>query len=436
MIHDIATKLNIHLNGMQLASVKALTQTNHDVVILSPTGTGKTLAYLLPLAEKLQADDSLQAVVLVPGRELALQSFNVWKKMGTGLRAAVCYGGRPTIDEHLQLRKIKPQIVFATPGRLKDHLDKGNLDTYHVKWLVIDEFDKCLQMGFTHEMEGVISLLPRRVRRVLLSATDMEEIPQYVDIQSLERLDFLNANKEVADRVRNFIINSQSKDKLDVLAKLLCCLADESSIVFLNYRDAVERVVDFLKDRGFSAIAYHGGLDQRQREEALYKFANHSVVSLVSTDLGSRGLDIPEVRDIIHYHLPEGKEEMIHRVGRTARWDADGRSFFILGPEETLPEYVTLQTENFELPQKLPLPSPPKMTTLYIGKGKKNKISKGDIVGFLCKTCGLPFSDLGRIDVYDRYSYVAIKREKAPEILKMSQIAKIKGIHTKVEVIR
>ena len=264
----------------------------------------------------------------------------------------------------------------------------------------------------------------------------MEEIPQYVDIQSLERLDFLNANKEVADRVRNFIINSQSKDKLDVLAKLLCCLADESSIVFLNYRDAVERVVDFLIDRGFSAIAYHGGLDQRQREDALYKFANHSVVSLVSTDLGSRGLDIPEVRDIIHYHLPEGKEEMIHRVGRTARWDADGRSFFILGPEETLPEYVTLQTENFELPQKLPLPSPPKMTTLYIGKGKKNKISKGDIVGFLCKTCSLPFSDLGRIDVYDRYSYVAIKREKAPEILKMSQIAKIKGIHTKVEVIR
>lgn len=436
MIQDIISKLKIQLNDMQSASVKAMTQGDHDLVILSPTGSGKTLAYLLPLAEKLVANDTLQAVVLVPGRELAIQSYNVWKSMGTGLRAAVCHGGRPTMDEHLELRKVKPQIVFATPGRLVDHLEKGNLETSNVKWLIIDEFDKCLQMGFTKEMERVVSLLPRGIRRVLLSATDMEEIPQYVNTRAFERLDFMSASQKTEERVSSFVVRSQDKDKLDVLAKLLCYLQDESSIVFLNYRESVERVTSFLKERGFSVVAYHGGYDQREREEALYKFANHSVVTLVSTDLGSRGLDIPEVKNIIHYHLPEGKEEMIHRVGRTARWNAEGRSFFILGPEETMPDFVTVQTEDFELPQKLPLPAQPKMTTLYIGKGKKNKISKGDIVGYFCKNCKLSFSDLGRIDIYERYSYAAVRREKVAGILKMSQMIKIKGINTKVEVIR
>ena len=436
MIQDIISKLKIQLNDMQSASVKAMTQGDHDLVILSPTGSGKTLAYLLPLAEKLVANDTLQAVVLVPGRELAIQSYNVWKNMGTGLRAAVCHGGRPTMDEHLELRKVKPQIVFATPGRIVDHLEKGNLETSNVKWLIIDEFDKCLQMGFTKEMERVVSLLPHGIRRVLLSATDMEEIPQYVNTRAFERLDFLSASQKTEERVSSFVVRSQDKDKLDVLAKLLCYLQDESSIVFLNYRESVERVTSFLKERGFSVVAYHGGYDQREREEALYKFANHSVVTLVSTDLGSRGLDIPEVKNIIHYHLPEGKEEMIHRVGRTARWNAEGRSFFILGPEETMPDFVTVQTEDFELPQKLPLPAQPKMTTLYIGKGKKNKISKGDIVGYFCKNCNLSFSDLGRIDIYERYSYVAVRREKVAGILKMSQMIKIKGINTKVEVIR
>lgn len=291
-------------------------------------------------------------------------------------------------------------------------------------------------MGFTKEMERVVSLLPRGIRRVLLSATDMEEIPQYVNTRAFERLDFMSASQKTEERVSSFVVRSQDKDKLDVLAKLLCYLQDESSIVFLNYRESVERVTSFLKERGFSVVAYHGGYDQREREEALYKFANHSVVTLVSTDLGSRGLDIPEVKNIIHYHLPEGKEEMIHRVGRTARWNAEGRSFFILGPEETMPDFVTVQTEDFELPQKLPLPAQPKMTTLYIGKGKKNKISKGDIVGYFCKNCNLSFSDLGRIDIYERYSYAAVRREKVAGILKMSQMIKIKGINTKVEVIR
>lgn len=281
-----------------------------------------------------------------------------------------------------------------------------------------------------------MAMMPQGVRHILLSATDMEQIPRFVNIHNVERINFLEGREEVEKRVSNFIVESPTKDKLQTLAQLLRYVGDESSIVFLNYRDAVERTVDFLVGQGFSVVGYHGGLEQREREESLYKFANHSVVTLVSTDLGSRGLDIPDVRNIIHYHLPEGQEEMIHRIGRTARWDAEGRTFFVLGPEEHVPDYFTGETERLVLPSELPAPAMPRMMTLYIGKGKKNKISKGDIVGFLCKNCGLSSADLGRIDVYERYAYVAVRREKAKNIVKLTKDAKIKGIHTKVEEVR
>ena len=436
MKEEVLKKLGIQLNDMQLEAGKAINGAGKDVVILSPTGTGKTLAYLLPLAERLDRSGDVQAVVLVPGRELAQQSLNVWKSLGTGLRAAACYGGRPAMDEHRELRRVQPQLVFATPGRLRDHLQKSNLSTHDISWLVIDEFDKCLEMGFSKEMEDIMAMMPQGVRHILLSATDMEQIPRFVNIHNVERINFLEGREEVEKRVSNFIVESPTKDKLQTLAQLLRYVGDESSIVFLNYRDAVERTVDFLVGQGFSVVGYHGGLEQREREESLYKFANHSVVTLVSTDLGSRGLDIPDVRNIIHYHLPEGQEEMIHRIGRTARWDAEGRTFFVLGPEEHVPDYFTGETERLALPSELPAPVMPRMMTLYIGKGKKNKISKGDIVGFLCKNCGLSSADLGRIDVYERYAYVAVRREKAKNIVKLTKEAKIKGIHTKVEEVR
>lgn len=436
MKEEVLKKLGIQLNDMQLEAGKAINGAGKDVVILSPTGTGKTLAYLLPLAERLDRSGDVQAVVLVPGRELALQSLNVWKSMGTGLRAAACYGGRPAMDEHRELRRLQPQLVFATPGRLRDHLQKGNLTTHDISWLVIDEFDKCLEMGFSKEMEDIMAMMPQGVRHILLSATDMEQIPRFVNMHNVERINFLEDREEVEERVSNFIVESPTKDKLQTLAQLLRYVGDESSIVFLNYRDAVERTVDFLVSQGFSVVGYHGGLEQREREESLYKFANHSVVTLVSTDLGSRGLDIPDVRNIIHYHLPEGQEEMIHRIGRTARWDAEGRTFFVLGPEEHVPDYFTGETVRLALPSELPAPAMPRMTTLYIGKGKKNKISKGDIVGFLCKSCGLTSADLGRIDVYERYAYVAVRREKSKNIVKLTKDAKIKGVHTKVEEVR
>ena len=437
MNSKILSKLGITLNAMQEETADAVLHTGKDIVVISPTGSGKTYAYLLPLIQRLKASsDELQAVVLVPGRELALQSACVLKDMGSGLRAMALYGGRPAMEEHRALREVKPQIVFATPGRLNDHLDKANIDAGTVKWLVIDEFDKCLELGFQEEMMHILSRLPGIERRILLSATESESIPDFVSMGRTVRLDYRTDNSGVSDRIRLYTVASPEKDKLETLSRLLLSLGDKSSIVFLNYRDSVERTALFLKEKGFTVSWFHGGLEQHEREAALYRFSNGSAPILVSTDLASRGLDIPDVDNIIHYHLPETEENYVHRVGRTARWDKEGKTFFVLGPGEHLPEYAGKCQDEYQIPERLPSPSQPRMGTIYIGKGKKDKISKMDIVGFLCKKGGLNASEIGKIDVKDRFSYVAVSRRKIKELLRLTKGEKIKGIHTVVEEVR
>ena len=395
----ILEKLGIsELNDMQKEATQAVLRTNDDVVILSPTGSGKTLAYLLPLVQLIDASvPTVQAVVIVPGRELALQSATVLKDMGCGLRACACYGGRAAMDEHRVLRQVQPHIVFATPGRLLDHIEKENILTTGIRYLVIDEFDKCLEMGFLNEMNAIINRLSNVQRRILISATDAESIPHFVNMGRTTRMDYLIEEEQVSDRVNVYQVISPVKDKLETLRNLLCELGEESSIVFLNYRESVERVADYLQEQGFTLSYFHGGLEQRQREDALYKFSNASANVLVSTDLASRGLDIPSINNIIHYHLPESEQGYIHRVGRTARWDKLGRTFFILNQEESIPDYIDAEPTLHTIPTDLPAPPKPKMVTLYIGKGKKDKLSKGDIVGFLCKKGGLKGTEIGRV---------------------------------------
>ena len=440
-IQKILTKLHIsELNEMQQHAAEAITGSDGDVVLLSPTGSGKTLAYLLPLVQLLDSTTNLvQALVITPGRELALQSHQVLQSMGCGLRSTACYGGRAAMDEHKVLKEVCPQIVFGTPGRLNDHLDKENISRYGIRYLIIDEFDKCLEMGFQAEMQRLIKSLPGLQRRILLSATNAEQIPQFVNMSKKGTLiDFLPEEEQTSERVTLYEVHSPQKDKLETLKLLLLSFGDESSIVFLNYRESVERVNSYLVEQGFTTSCFHGGLEQRQREDQLYRFSNGSANVLVATDLASRGLDIPNIQNIVHYHLPESQEGYIHRVGRTARWDATGRSFFILNASEHIPDYVEGNIENYLLPS----PSEeglevrlPRMATLYIGKGKKDKLSKGDIVGFLCKNSGLKADDIGRIDIKDRYAYVAIRREKLKQTLHLVQGQKIKGLKTIIEPI-
>ena len=447
-IQKILTKLHIsELNEMQQHAAEAILGSDGDVVLLSPTGTGKTLAYLLPLVQDLSPNPSPkgegnlvtpEALVITPGRELALQSHQVLQSMGCGIRSTACYGGRAAMEEHKVLKEVKPQIVFGTPGRLNDHLDKENISRYGIRYLVIDEFDKCLEMGFQAEMQKLIKSLPGLQRRILLSATNLEQIPQFVNMSKKGTLiDFLPDDEQTSERITLYEVHSPQKDKLETLKQLLLSFGDSSSIVFLNYRESVERVNSYLVEQGFTTSCFHGGLEQKEREAALYRFSNGSANVLVSTDLASRGLDIPNIENIIHYHLPESEDGYIHRVGRTARWDAKGRSFFILNASEHIPEYVEGDVEEYTAAEsQYSEPARPKMTTIYIGKGKKDKISKGDIVGFLCKAGGLTADMIGRIDVKDRYTYAAIKREKLKQVLQQTRGEKIKGIKTIVEDLR
>ena len=407
-LQTILNRLNIErLSPMQQEVLEA-GRKGDDLILLSPTGTGKTLAFLLPLVESLQPDvEGVQAVVLVPSRELALQIEQVFKAMGTGFKVMSCYGGRPAMEEHRTMNSLHPDVIIGTPGRMNDHLGKQNFDAGTVRLLVIDEFDKSLELGFQEEMAEVIGALPRLRQRYLLSATDAEEIPRFTGVDRRTRkLNFLSEEeKPAAASLQVYCVPSPVKDKLETLYRLVCALGSEPTLVFCNYRESVDRVGKYLHSMKVYCETFHGGMEQEDRERALYKFRNGSCHIFISTDLAARGLDIPEIKNVVHYHLPVAEDGYIHRNGRTARWDADGKAYLILGPEEKMPEFVPADVETFVFPDPLPQPELPEFLTLYIGKGKKDKINKIDIVGFLSKRGGLNRDEIGRVDVKDHYAF-------------------------------
>lgn len=421
------------LNPMQEASIDAWRE-GKDLILLSPTGSGKTLAYLLPLLEGLKPEvKGVQAVVLVPSRELALQIDQVFKSMNTPYKAMSCYGGRPAMEEHRTMKGIQPSVIIGTPGRMNDHLSKRNFDASTVRTLVIDEFDKCLEFGFQEEMATVIGQLPELERRFLLSATDSEEIPQFTGMNRTTKLSFLSEDEPMSERIHIYKVLSPVKDKLETLYKLLCTLGSQSTLVFCNHRESVDRVGKYLQSQKLPCGVFHGGMEQEDRERSLYKFRNGSCHVLISTDLAARGLDIPDIGNIVHYHMPIQEDGYIHRNGRTARWEAEGNSYIILHGEEALPDYVGEEPETFTLPEVTPKPSLPEFVTLYIGKGKKDKVNKIDIVGFLSKKGGLNREEVGRIDVKDHYAFAAISRKKAKQTLGLIRNEKIKGVKTIIE---
>jgi superfamily II DNA/RNA helicase len=429
MKYDVS-KLGIdYLNPMQ-QEMQQMVRREHQLVLLSPTGSGKTLAYLLPLLQLLDStQDMLQALVLVPSRELAIQTVDVVKRICSEARVLACYGGRPAMDEHRQIIGLRPHLIVATPGRILDHIRKQNITPATVRYLVIDEFDKSLELGFQEDMKAIISELTSVVRCILLSATDSPSIPDFVGTDYC-RLSYLDEEEPVSSRISIRCVLSPEKDKLSTLKGLLCTLGTQKNLVFANHRQSVERIGTYLSSEKIMADIFHGGMEQRDRERALYRFMNGSCNVFVCTDLASRGLDIPDVDNIIHYHLPIDEESYIHRNGRTARWDNVGNVFLILGPEETLPPYAELTDGEFALPKSLPLPSMPLWATIYIGKGKKDKISRGDILGFLTKIGGLEGRQIGRIDVLPQWSYVAVERRAVKALLSHIKGQKIKGIKT------
>lgn len=422
------------LNPMQEASLEQATG-RKDVILLSPTGSGKTLAYLLPLLLTLKPnDDSVQVLILVPSRELALQIDSVFKAMGTSWKTCCCYGGHPIAEEKKSILSNHPAIIIGTPGRITDHLSKGNFNPETIETLIIDEFDKSLEFGFHDEMAEIITQLPGLKKRMLLSATDAAEIPEFTGLNRTVKLNFLSDDSEEQEsRLKLMKVLSPSKDKIDTLYNLLCTLGSSSSIVFCNHRDAVDRVHQLLADKKLLAERFHGGMEQPDRERALYKFRNGSCAVLISTDLAARGLDIPGIENVVHYHPPVNEEAYTHRNGRTARWEASGNAYLVLHAEERVPEYISEDIETYEFPETLPKPAKPRWATLYIGKGKKDKLNKIDIVGFLYKKGGMAREDVGQVDVKEHYAFVAVRRSKMKQLLTLVRGEKIKGMKTVIE---
>jgi superfamily II DNA/RNA helicase len=426
-------QLNIELlNPMQEAAIAAI-DSHQDLILLSPTGSGKTLAYLLPLLPRLQAGlTHVQALVLVPSRELALQIEDVFKKMQTGFKVNCCYGGH-NIQTEINNLSEPPALLIGTPGRVIDHIDRGSLDLDQVHAIVLDEFDKSLEFGFQPQMEYALAKMPALKQRILTSATDLAEIPGFVGLQDPQRLDFLS-DRATVDKLEIRKVISPEADKLETLLQLICKLGSQAMLVFLNHRDAVERVSTFLDENGVLHDYFHGGLDQNMRERTLTKFRNGSCRILVTTDLAARGLDIPEIAAVVHYHLPLTEDAFTHRNGRTARMHAEGAAYVIIGPGEKWPSYIDADIPTEELPTEIRLPEQPVWATLYISKGKKAKINKIDVVGFLSKKGGLSQEDLGLILVKDECAYIAVKRDKIKAVIQQTKGEKLKGIKVILEI--
>lgn len=421
------------LNPMQHAMLNS-DLTHKDIILLSPTGSGKTLAFLLPLLENLGAGvDTAQVLILSPSRELALQTTHVFNSMNASFKAYCCYGGHSVDEEKKSIRNAHPAVIVSTPGRILDHLRRGNLAPATIHTLIIDEFDKSLELGFEEEMKDILLSLRNLKKRMLVSATDMDDIPAFTGLTSPVKLNFLLPDEE-QERLKLLKVHSPTKDKINTLYHLLCALGNQSTIVFCNHRESVERVCKLLNEKNIYAIQYHGGMEQADREQALFKFRNGSCFVLISTDLASRGLDIPEVEHIVHYHFPVTEEAFTHRNGRTARWKASGNSYLILHESESIPTYIPSDIAEYILPDKVQVPGKPLWVTIYIGKGKRDKLSKSDVVGFLYKKGRLSGNDVGMVEVKERYSLVAVRRDKIKQLLSQIADEKIKGIKTKIQV--
>ncbi|REH01064.1 superfamily II DNA/RNA helicase [Flavobacterium aquicola] len=409
---------------------------DNNVLLLSPTGSGKTLAFLLPIFEMLLPEIlSVQCLILVPSRELGLQIEQVWKKMGTDYKVNVCYGGH-SIDTEIKNLSNPPAVLIGTPGRIADHIDRGTFRLDKIQTLILDEFDKSLQLGFHEQMSFIIGKLSKLNKRVLVSATSDIEIPKYTRVVNPTVLDFIPSEEEKASNLVTKMVISKSKDKLESLFNLICSLKSQSAIIFCNHRDAAERISDTLNEKGIYATYYHGGMDQEERERSLIQFRNGSMSYLITTDLAARGLDIPEMKHVIHYHLPLKEDEFTHRNGRTARMQASGSAYLIVNESEKKLDYVDYEMPVLNVENSINLPKPPEFQTIYISGGKKNKLNKIDIVGFFSQKGKLEKGDLGLIEVKDFISFAAVKFNKVKDLLLAVKDEKMKGKKFKIEVAR
>lgn len=429
-------------NALKNAGFKAMNELQHETVksaehatnllILSQTGSGKTFAFLLPILFQLKHDQpGIQAVIIAPSRELAIQIETVFRSLKTNHKVLTCYGGHSMRIEQNSLTEA-PALLIGTPGRICDHITRNNLDLSHVKQLVIDEYDKCLEFGFEDQMKFIHQELENLERTSLVSATELTEYPAYLSFTEPAIIDHLGKSTE--PNITFYKYRVTAKSKFERLFDLLCSFNGELTIVFCNFREATESVREYLQENGYSSIIYHGGMEQEERERALIQFRNGTFHTLICTDLGSRGLDIPEIQHVVHFQYPHSKEAFIHRNGRTARMKADGSAYLMISSDEPTPEYLEIPEKEYKIPEDIMGPVESKWVTLYFSGGKKDKINKIDLVGFLGQKGSLKKEDIGLITVMDHSSFVAVKRKTVRSLLSIITKEKVKGKKLKIAI--
>ncbi len=422
------------LNSMQIEANETIRR-GTDVVLLSPTGTGKTLAFLLPLIDTLDTDClEIQLLIVVPSRELAQQIEQVARNMGSGFKINAVFGGRSGQQDRIDLRH-RPAILIGTPGRIADRMRRDNLSLEHIKTLVLDEFDKSLEIGFEKEMSEIIETLPNVKQRILTSATSDAKIPEFV---GLKKPVFIKHQQSGSSQLAMKIVLSPEKDKLNTLKQALSYIGSKPGIIFCNFKNALDRISDFMNDNNISHECFHGDMEQIDRERALIKFRNGTNQLLLATDLAARGLDIPEIEFIIHYHLPPHEKEFTHRNGRTARMNRDGAAYIIHWEGEELPDFIK-NTEpemiDVSLTNKSSKQPSVKWRTLYITGGRRDKISRGDIVGLFIKQGKISSEQLGLIEVKQDSTYVGVHAEVASKVIRNTNNTRLKKKKVRVSLI-
>jgi superfamily II DNA/RNA helicase len=433
MIPQLLAKLKIEaLNEMQELALSTAAEGN-DMLLLSPTGSGKTLAFLLPILLKLDPQKiGVQCLVIVPSRELAIQIESVFRQMGSGFKVNCCYGGHKMQTERNNLDQA-PAVLIGTPGRLTHHIRKKTLDLSTASFLVLDEFDKALEFGFQKDMEFIIAKMSALKQRILTSATQGLAIPAFTGIVNPTIVNYLTT-QAAPPKLTIKAVRAEAQDKFEALLKLIGSKSQQAILVFCNHREAVDRISEILSNRNMLHDVFHGGLEQEDRNKALVKFRNGTHKLLITTDLASRGLDIPEIECVIHYQVPSTENAFIHRNGRTARMHAEGVAYLILGENEKQPYYIKddLEIEALEAMTEA-MPSTD-WVTLYVSAGKKDKINKVDIVGLFLQKGGLAKEELGLIEVHDFTTFVAVKRNKVNQLLTLLSNEKLKKKTVKIEL--
>jgi ATP-independent RNA helicase DbpA len=415
-----------------------------DVIAQAQTGSGKTAAFGLSLLQTLDADTTrLQALVLCPTRELADQVSKALRKLAANIpnvKLLTLCGGMP-LGPQLASLTHDPHIVVGTPGRVQEHLKRGSLHGGGIKVLVLDEADRMLDMGFSEAIDDIIGRIAKHHQTLLFSATYPEEIRAVSQrVQTDPVVVTVDAPAEQKPAIEQQFIEVEPAQKLDALAQLLAGERGQHALVFCNMRRDVDAVAQELDRRGYSALALHGDMEQRDRDEVLVRFANKSCNVLVATDVAARGLDIAALPLVLSYDVAHDPDTHTHRIGRTGRAGEAGLAITLCTPRERPKAANIEEALGAPLPWRVLKLAPPRgktlrlapMKTLVIDAGRQDKLRPGDILGALTGEAGLAAKDIGKIDVFATRAYVAIARALAAKALERLRAGRIKGRNFRV----